>query len=312
MKAKPRPNKILIPVDGSDRSLNTVRYIAKIKPFHQMQIVLFHVYAGAPESYFDLGKDPRSTGTVAYVRAWEIQQKINARDYMEKARRILLHAGFPEEAVTVKIQKRKQGIARDIIKEAREGYDAVVARRRGLGALRGIVLGSVANKLLEKLNFLPLLLAGRTAVGKKLLLAFDGSPGAMQAVNFVGSTMGSSDFKVCLLHVIRGSAEAALEHQRIFSPQEYTEGAEIDMASRFEEAKTALMESSFKENRISTKIITGVQSRAAAIVKEARQGDYETIVLGRRGLSQVRTFFIGRVTNKVIHMARDRTVWVVR
>ena len=72
------------------------------------------------------------------------------------------------------------------------------------------------------------------------------------------------------------------------------------------------MESSFKENRISTKIITGVQSRAAAIVKEARQGDYETIVLGRRGLSQVRTFFIGRVTNKVIHMARDRTVWVVR
>ncbi len=312
MKAKPRSNKILIPVDGSDRSLNTVRYIAKIKPFHQMQIVLFHVYAGAPESYFDLGKDPRSTGTVAYVRTWEIQQKINTRDYMQKARRILLHAGFPEEAVTVKIQKRKQGIARDIIKEAREGYDAVVARRRGLGALRGIVLGSVANKLLEKLNFLPLLLAGRTAVGKKLLLAFDGSPGAMQAVNFVGSTMGSSDFKVCLLHVIRGSAEAALEYQRIFSPQEYTEGAEIDMASRFEEAKTTLMESSFKENRISTKIITGVQSRAAAIVKEARQGDYETIVLGRRGVSQVRTFFIGRVTNKVIHMARDRTVWVVR
>ncbi len=312
MKAKPRSNKILVPVDGSDRSLNTVRYIAKIKPFQQMQIVLFHVYAGAPESYFDLGKDPRSTGTVAYVRAWEIQQKINTRDYMQKARRILLHAGFPEEAVTVKIQKRKQGIARDIIKEAREGYDAVVARRRGLGALRGIVLGSVANKLLEKLNFLPLLLAGRTAVGKKLLLAFDGSPGAMQAVNFVGSTMGSSDFKVCLFHVIRGSAEAALEHQRIFSPQEYTEGAEIDMASRFEEAKTTLMESSFIENRISTKIITGVQSRAAAIVKEARQGDYETIVLGRRGLSQVRTFFIGRVTNKVIHMARDRTVWVVR
>ena len=312
MTARQKPKRILLPLDGSERSLGTVRYITKIKPFHQMQVVLFHVHAGLPESYFDLGKDPRSTGTVAYVRAWEIEQKKKARDYMEKAVRILLQAGFPEEDVSVKIQKRKQGIARDIIKEAREGYDAVVARRRGLGALRGIVLGSVANKLLEKLNFLPFLLVGRTAVGNRILLAFDGSPGAMQAVNFVGSILGSSDYKVCLLYVIRGGTEAAPGYQGIFSPRQYVEGASTDMVSRFDEAKTVLAQSGFQEDKISTKMVVGVQSRAAAIVKEARQENYDTIVLGRRGLSQVRTFFIGRVTNKVIHMARERTVWVVR
>ena len=42
------------------------------------------------------------------------------------------------------------------------------------------------------------------------------------------------------------------------------------------------------KERISTKIITGVLSRAAAIVKEAGQENYDTIVLGRRGLSQVK------------------------
>jgi nucleotide-binding universal stress UspA family protein len=312
MNKQHNPKKILLPIDGSDRSLGAVRYVTKIKPFHQMQIVLFHVYAGYPESYFDLGKDPRSTGTVAYVRAWEIEQKKKARDYMEKAKRILLQAGFPEEGVSVKIQKRKKGIARDIITEAREGYDAVAARRRGFGALKGIVLGSVANKLLEKLNFLPFLLAGRTTVGNRILLAFDGSPGAMQAVNLVGSLLGSSDYKVCLLHVIRGSTEAAPDYQGIFSPRQYMEGARMDMVSRLDEAKTALMQSGFQENKISTKMVVGVQSRAAAIVREAKREDYGTIVLGRRGLSQVRTFFIGRVTNKVIHMARDRTVWVMR
>ena len=119
MTARQKPKRILLPLDGSERSLGTVRYITKIKPFHQMQVVLFHVHAGCPESYFDLGQDPRSTGTVAYVRAWEIEQKKKARDYMEKAGRILLQAGFPEEDVAVKIRKRKQGIARDIIKEAR-------------------------------------------------------------------------------------------------------------------------------------------------------------------------------------------------
>jgi nucleotide-binding universal stress UspA family protein len=149
-------------------------------------------------------------------------------------------------------------------------------------------------------------------VGNKILLAFDGSPVAMQAVNLVGSLLGSSDYKVCLLHVIRGSTEAAPDYHGIFSPRQYMEGASIDIVSRFDDAKTALVQSGFQENKISTKMVVGVQSRAAAIVKEAKGEDYGTIVLGRRGLSQVRTFFIGRVTNKVIHMARDRTVWVMR
>lgn len=304
--------KILLPLDGSKRSLGTVGYIAKTKPFHQMQVVLFHVHAGAPESYFDLAKDPRSTGTVTYVRAWEVEQKKTAQAYMQKAARILWQAGFPRDAVSIKIQKRKQGIARDIIKEARQGYDAVVARRRGLGAIRGIVLGSVANKLLEKLDFLPFLLIGRTAAGKRILLAFDGSPGAMQAVDFVGSTLGGSDFEIRLMHVIRGGPESKSEYQRFALPREFIENAGFDIAPRIEEARKVLLQAGFKENRISTKIVAGVTSRAAAVVEASRRENYDTIVLGRRGLSQVRAFFLGRVTNKVVHMARERTVWVVR
>ena len=51
---------------------------------------------------------------------------------------------------------------------------------------------------------------------------------------------------------------------------------------------------------------------AGAIADRAKQENFGTIVMGRRGRSSVRDFFVGRVTNKVIHMARDRTVWVVR
>ena len=36
MKKKPQ-RKLLVPVDGSDRSLNTVRYIMKIDPFRPWQ-----------------------------------------------------------------------------------------------------------------------------------------------------------------------------------------------------------------------------------------------------------------------------------
>jgi nucleotide-binding universal stress UspA family protein len=64
--------------------------------------------------------------------------------------------------------------------------------------------------------------------------------------------------------------------------------------------------------RIKTKIVPGVYSRAAAILGEARDGDYGTIVVGRRGLSRVEEFIMGRVSNKVLQLARELAVWVVQ
>jgi hypothetical protein len=46
-------------------------------------------------------------------------------------------------------------------------------------------------------------------------------------------------------------------------------------------------------------------------VGEARMGDYRTIVVGRKGQSRLRQFFMGRVSKKVVYMARGLAVWVV-
>ncbi|MGD8725614.1 MAG: universal stress protein, partial [Desulfobacterales bacterium] len=152
MATPPKP-RLLVPIDGSDRSMNTVRYIAKFEPFHRMHLVLFHVFSKVPEGFWDLGTDPRSSTTVSEVRAWELQQRENITQSMDIAGQLLVKSGFPSNSVEVKIQNRKKGFARDIIREAQNGYYAVVTRRRGMTGMRGIVLGSVATKLVEKLSF---------------------------------------------------------------------------------------------------------------------------------------------------------------
>ena len=96
---KKMKKKIQVPVDGSDRSLKTIRYIARLDPFVGMRIVLFHVLNSVPESYWDFEKDPRSTSTVRQVRSWEAQQKKNIQVVMERAKQFLLKAGFPADAV---------------------------------------------------------------------------------------------------------------------------------------------------------------------------------------------------------------------
>lgn len=311
MKKKPQ-QKLLVPVDGSDRSLNTVRYVSKLEPFRRMQIVLFHVFSKVPDGFWDLETDPRSTSTVKEVRAWEIQQKKNINQFMEISRQFLIKTGFHSNSIEIKIQNRKKGFARDIIREARNGYYAVVTRRRGMTGLRGIVLGSVATKLVEKLSFLPLILVGRKPPGKKILLGFDGSEGSRRAVDFVGSTLGGFGFKAKLLYVIRGKENDDPDTQRLYSPAKYTDTTRKQMTTDLALAGEKLADLGFKPHQISTELISGVASRARAIVAEAKQNGYGTIVMGRRGHSQVRDFFIGRVTNKVIHLARDKTVWIIR
>jgi nucleotide-binding universal stress UspA family protein len=307
-----RLKKMLVPIDGSERAVGTVRYISKIKPFHRMHVVLYHVFSAVPEAYWDLEREPKSVKTVKYMRAWQAEQQKQMQQYMQQARQILLDSGFAKEAVDIKLHNRKKGVARDIIREAQEGYDLVLTRRRGMGALAGVIIGSTAIKLLQGLTSMPLLLAGRKPPGNKFLVAFDGSPGAGHAVDFVASFLGGYDYQIGLVHVIRGDGPPDPKYKRLFLTDESTANAKERIQQALDRARAKLVAAGFKPEHVSTKTITGAVSRAGAIVDEAKEGQYGTIVLGRRGLSQVQEFFIGRVTNKVLHAARERSVWIIR
>ena len=47
------------------------------------------------------------------------------------------------------------------------------------------------------------------------------------------------------------------------------------------------------------------------IVKTATKGGYDTIVLGRQGLTSFGEFKIGRVSRKILQFAYRSTVWIV-
>jgi nucleotide-binding universal stress UspA family protein len=309
---KKSPNKLLVLVDGSDRSISTVRYVARNDSFHSMRIVLFHIFSAVPECYWDLENDLRSKKVIKQARAWEISQKRIVDSYMLQAKQLLVKSGIPEESIKIKVQNRKTGIARDIINEAKNGYTAVIARRRGAGALRGMVLGSVATKLTVKLVFLPLILVGKKPPGNKILIGFDGSQDAMKAVDFVGSVYGGLDYQVELLHVIRGDEPGLPSMTSVISSKEYSQAVINNITPAFDIAIKKLIRFGFNSDSISTKIKKRKFSRSKAIADEARQNNFGTIVMGRKGWSRTRNFFIGRVTNKLIHMARDCSVWIIR
>ena len=294
-----RKKKILLAVDASDYSLEIARYVSEIPSFQQIEAVLFSVFNKIPESYYDLKSDPLYGKRIRNIEAWELQNRASLEKYMRGAESILLDAGFLQNNVIVKTCEKEKGIARDILKEAKTGYSAVAVGRTGVGKLGDIILGSIATKLLEQLVFVPLIVVGKNTGQGKILIGLDGSEGAMRAVGYVATTLGGSKFEVKLVHVIRGDAE------------DYVEDARREIEHIFDQAENILKKAGFQSNQIKTKIITGVHSRAGAIVEEATLGNYGTIVIGRRGLSKVYEFFMGRVSNKIIQLAKENVVWVM-
>jgi len=294
-----RKKKILLALDASDYSFEIAKYVSEIPYFQKTEAVLFSVFNKISESYYDLKNDPQYGKKIRNIEAWELQNRISLEEYLLGAERILLDAGFPRDNVIVEICKRKKGIARDIMKEAKAGYSAVVVGRKGISRLGGIVLGSVATKLLEQLVFVPLIVVGKDTGPGKILIGIDGSEGAMRAVDYVATTLGKSEFEAKLVYVIRSTAE------------DYVKDAKREIEDVFDQAKKRLKKSGFQSSQIKSKIITGVHSRAGAIVEEARQENYGTIVVGRRGLSKVQEFFMGRVSNKIIQLAKENVVWIM-
>ena len=123
--------KILVAIDGSDRALEAVKYVAAVKPFQDMEVALYTVYSKVPDCYWDIHAEPRLDWELKEARAWLAQLEKERHDFMARAKKTLLDAGFPEQAVTTHIHERKKGIARDIVSEARDGYAAVLVGRKG-------------------------------------------------------------------------------------------------------------------------------------------------------------------------------------
>lgn len=308
---KTEARKILLPLDGSKRSFDTIRQLAALKSFQRHKVVLFHVFNRIPECYLDLAKEPKSVKTVPHARAWEIEQRKNMEATLEKARQMLWQAGFSKDSVKITIQNRKRGVARDIIHEAHDRYAAVVIRRRGKGAIRSLVLGSVAAKLIEGITFTPLLIMGKQKTAGKILIAVDGSAGATRAVDFVATHLGGYDYDVRLVHVIRCSKTIARQRPDLNNPLESRQATTARAKEIFKTASQRLVANGFSYNQISGKMISSALSRAEAITDLAKKERIGTIVVGRRGVSRPSSFFIGRVSNKAIHMARQFSVWVI-
>jgi len=137
---------------------------------------------------------------------------------------------------------------------------------------------------------------------KKVLLATDGSEGALKAARMLGE-LGNRlpDLQVTVLHVahLPRSFYATDEYGNKVTP-------EVPMDVMIRRAADPVMKRTLQalglpEERVATEVQVG--EPAEEIVDLARLAGYDLIVVGSRGLSPVKEILLGSVSSRVLHMA---------
>ena len=308
-----KPPRILLAIDGSDRSFAAASYLGKVIS-KQSEIVLFHVVAEVPEAFSDLDADPLTEKENFPLSVWKTDQEKIIDRFMTVACDILIASGFPKEAISVKTQALRYGVARDILSESHQEYSALVVGRTGISKIEDITLGSVAAKLVEGVSHLPVVVVGDRPDSQKILIAFDGSKGSMKAVKCAGTLFDPAACEVILCHVIRQLNTQQLSTKQLFIPKheaEWIKANQRKIVLAISEANRRLMDAGFSPESLSSEILTYQKSRAAALAKAARDGGCDTIVLGRRGFTSVENYKIGRVSRKILHFAYQPALWIV-
>lgn len=140
--------KILVAFDDSENAMRAVEFIeefftsdSKVTLFNVMQDTAALCEMNSPEltPYF---KSQQSS----FCKLEKIKKNL-VDSALKKAREKLIDAGFKAKNITIKAKNKKRGIARDIIKEAQSGYNAIVMGRRGQSEIKDFILGSVSQKV---------------------------------------------------------------------------------------------------------------------------------------------------------------------
>ncbi len=155
-------------------------------------------------------------------------------------------------------------------------------------------------------------------MSKKILVAIDDSENALRAVEFVSNSF-SIDNKITLFNVMQDTATLCEMNSPELTPYFTSQQSAFCLLEdkkkelvghALKKAKTMLLDAGFEKNNITTKAAFKNKGIARDIIQEAQDG-YNVIVMGKRGVSGIKDFLLGSISQKVFNLAKDVSVLFV-
>ncbi|MBN2548521.1 MAG: universal stress protein [Anaerolineales bacterium] len=217
----------------------------------------------------------------------------------------------------------KAGTPAATINEMAENFniDLIVIGARGLRATLGILLGGVAQQVVEYSSCPVLVVHAPYHSYRKVLVVTDGSTSSQAAVGYLcgqerqfhpGCFLLSKAEEVHLMHVLPPHIPPdlawrayAIGPEALYpAPTQVIDTQAIE-AEEEELGKNILQQAAaaLAEGRVVANTVLRRGDAATEIIEYSKQGNFDLIVSGSRGLSQVSGWLLGSVSRKLVHYA---------
>ncbi len=304
---------VLLTTDGSIFSQKAVDYLATLFIGREdFEITVFCV-APAPPSYL-LSPVPGMNELKRQEKLEKFQaENINwANKCVTETKESLIRKGFSEKQIHTKITIQRGDLAKVILREAIDGkYDALLAGRRGLGKISSWWVGSVTQKLVEYGKNVPVWIIDGSQWNKKFLVPVDlGESGLLLIDHLSFILAGDPEAQIELLHVIP-SLLPREEEKSLDEIQSFFGKIEETLAREFFAEAEKILKDSFSPDQVKVKIKYSPRGAARIIINEANEGDFATVVIGRRGTGGFKDLLLGSVSSKVIFNLTGKRIWVL-
>ena len=282
--------KILVPVDGSHSCLHAKMLASSIASKFKSKVTVVHCASHEfmhPELKAQYQLPPSILHKVdeAYLQA--------GKKIIRNAEELFREAGVPVDARLVTYEDPAEFLLQ-LIKN--EKFDLVVIGNRAETQSERYSLGSVTEKIARHAEC-PVLIVKQKPKIEKLLTAVDGSKYADKALDYAAQLAQHFSANLALVHV----EEDRLI--RIGGPQV------VDCIGTVGEC--ILKDAAKKVQGIPFDKMLEYGSPAEIIIKVAKKADVDIIIMGSRGLSSVRRYLLGSVSDDISMHARS-SVLIVR
>jgi len=306
--------KLLIAVDGSIYSNNTLHYLERL--FAKLDDIRFHLISVIPCNPPETAKEWFDELELMNMLSKEEQKRYaSAKRYLNKALAQLERNGISPEYVTTEVKISTTSPAAEVLQVARNGYfDALIIGRRGVSKLEELILGSVSSTLLHKCHDVPIWIVDGQVDSRKFLVPVDGSHFTLQALDHLCFILQGNPYaEITLFHsaaMFAQKQDLKMGYCNRFLQNSWCEEHKSDADLHFLAPLQMLKNIGFPSDHVHQIETKKGMYASRQIVRQALIDDFGTIVMGRRDKEMVKGVF-GSVTEKVLAMSVDTAIWVV-
>ena len=288
--------RVLLATDGSDDARSACEWLAR-RPLP----------AGSRLRVVSAVSVPPSPLDIPTVHQFVTSLREEAQHAAEAAWKRLASSFADSEAHAL------DGDAREVILQMAEEWpaDLIVLGARGLGAVAGVLLGSVSLAVARRAHCSVLVVKPGTVAGPHIVIGVDGSPQAAEAVRFVAR------LPLAPLTVVRLTGAVQPPPMPATTPR-IARGLVQEARMQIVQERTAALERALAKaarsfegvaKNVERQMLVG--SPTDVLLGAAARPDVGLVVVGARGLGAVQRVLLGSVSENVLRHA-EKPVLIVK